>query len=41
MGIDTGKDTLMHIDQLFERTLKMMTQEDAATAAAKGRNAKA
>jgi hypothetical protein len=37
MGIDNGKDTLMHIDQLFERTLEQMTREDRAKDAAQGR----
>jgi hypothetical protein len=34
MGIDTGKDTLVHIDQIFERTLEQMTREDKARSAA-------
>lgn len=25
MGIDTGKDTLVHIDQILQRTLEQMT----------------
>jgi hypothetical protein len=37
MGVDNGKDTLVHIDQLFERTLGQMTREEKATAAAQGR----
>ena len=28
MGSDNGKDTLMHIDQLCDRTLEQMTRED-------------
>ncbi len=36
MGVDNGKDTLTHIDQLFERTLEQMTREDRAKAAAQG-----
>jgi hypothetical protein len=38
MGIDIGKDTLMHIDQLFEQTHEQMAREDEAKAAAQGKS---
>ena len=30
MGIDNGKDTLVHVDQLFERALQQMNREERA-----------
>jgi TIR domain-containing protein len=32
MGIDNGKDTLVHVDQILERTLASMTREERAKA---------